>query len=313
MGNSNKGWALVVHSMNVFRDYPSFMVPLLTVWVVYASGILYLKYGFRYQLHGTAADLGVAFLFIFVMSFLILMSCAVVLDAIQQIDTGHPSLARAIRKAVRRDLVRVLPVAIVWAVLWMVLTAIEALLSRDNHGSADDTLTVQSAAETIANYHGFSFSEAFVEALQKGIRMVMFLIVPAISWENLGALQAMKKGLAVLRAHLGLFASGYALTYAAAAIVFIPPFIVFELGTGHRGNPPWIHFPPSVWVATIIYIGLAWSFTFYLEQMFMAQVYLWDLTWEKAVARAKEAGLPVPTFTSIPRPELLAKTPGLFA
>ncbi|MGH7670822.1 MAG: hypothetical protein ACRENQ_15155 [Gemmatimonadaceae bacterium] len=301
--------------MNIFKAYPSFLVPLLSVWVVYASGVLYLKYVFRFGLHGTAEDVGVVFLFIFVMSFLILMSCAVVLDAIRQIETGHPSFTKAIRKAVREDLVRVLPVSFVWAILWMVLTVIEALLSksRDNGSAGNDTLTAESAAETIANYHSFSFSEAFIDALKKGIRMVMFLIVPAIAWENLGAFQAMKKGLAVLRAHLGLFGSGYALTYAAAAIVFLPSAVIFELGTGRHGNPPLIHFPSAVWVATIIYMGLAWSFTVYLEQMFMAQVYLWYLKWEKAVAQAKKAGQPVPAFTSIPRPELLEKTPGLFA
>jgi hypothetical protein len=124
---------------------------------------------------------------------------------------------------------------------------------------------------------------AFIDALKKGVRMVMFLIMPAIAWDNLGFFAATKKGLSVLRAHLGDFASGYALTYAAAAIVFLPPWIIFELRTGRHSNPPLIHFSDSVWVVTTIYVGLAWSFCIYLEQMFMAQLYLWHMKWERKV------------------------------
>jgi hypothetical protein len=151
------------------------------------------------------------------------MSCAVVLEMIRQIEVGNPSLIRAVAKAVGKDMIRVLPLSIVWAAIWFVLTVIEAVLSRfkKNDGNNDDTLTAQNAAATIANFRDFSFSAAFFDALKKGVRMVMFLIMPAIAWEDLGFFAAIKKGLVVLRAHLGDFGSGYALTYAAAGIVII--------------------------------------------------------------------------------------------
>jgi hypothetical protein len=311
-GSWRKGWGLLVHSMNVFKAYPSFLLPILTVWSVYAPTVLYLKYGYQWNQHGLEEDLGVAALFLFGLSFLILMSCAVVLEMIRQIEVGNPSLIRATAKALGKDMFRVLPLSIVWATIWFVLTVIEAFLSKKKE-SNDDNLTAQNAAATIANYREPSFSAAFIDALKKGVRMVMFLIMPAIAWENLGFLAATKKGLSVLRAHLGDFGSGYALTYAAAAIVFLPPGIIFELGTGRHGNPPLIHFPDSVWVGTIIYVGLAWSFSIYLEQMFMAQLYLWHMKWESKVEIAKEEHQPLPEFHSVGRPELLVKTPGLFA
>ena len=312
MGAFGRGWGLVVHSLNVFRSYPSFLVPLLGVWAVYVPGILYLRYGYRWDAHGLRQDLAIVFLFIFALSFLILMSCAVVLDMIRQIETGEPSLSRAVAKAFARDIFKVLPLAVVWALVWFLLTLVEAIFSKKDRDE-DDTLTAQNAAETIANYRDFSFSSAFIEALQKGVRMVVFLIMPAIVWENLPVVDATKKGLAVLRAHLSDFGAGYALTYAAAAVVFLPPAIIFELGTGRHGNPPLVHFPGSVWVATVIYMGLAWSFTIYLEQMFMAQLYLWHMKWEESVSRAKLNHQPLPVFGDVARPELLAKTPGLFA
>jgi hypothetical protein len=103
------------------------------------------------------------------------------------------------------------------------------------------------------------------------------------------------------------------MTYAVASVVFLPPAIILELGTGHHGAPPAIHFAEPVWVAIIIYMGVAWSFSMYLEQMFMAQLYLWHTNWEASVARATAAHQPPPAFDAVPRPELLAKTPGLFA
>ena len=311
-GAWGRGWGLIVHSLNVFRAYPAFLLPILAVWTAYVPSILYLRYEYRWAAHGIGQDIAIAFLFIFALSFLILMSCAVVLDMIRQIETGEPSLARAIEKAFGTDMFKVLPLAIVWAIIWLALTLIEAILSKKK-GNDNEALTAQHAAETIANYRDFSFSSAFIEALQKGVRMVVFLIMPAIAWENLSFYDATKKGLAVLRAHLSDFGAGYALTYAAAAIVFLPPAIIFELGTGRHGNPPLIHFPDAAWVGTIIYMGLAWSFSIYLEQMFMAQLYLWHMKWEESVSQAKMAHQPLPEFDQVGRPELLAKTPGLFA
>lgn len=312
-GSLSRGWALIVHSLSVFRAYPSFLLPIFTVWAIYAPTILYLKYAYQWKLHSDSENFGVFFLFIFALSFLILMSCAVVLEMIRQIESGKPSVIRAVAKAIGKDMYRVLPLAIVWAIIWFVLTVIEAILSKKDDSNKDETMTAQSAAETIANYRDFSFSEAFIDALKKGVRMVMFLIMPAITWENMSFPAATRKGLAVLRAHLGDFASGYALTYAASAVVFLPTLVIFELGTGRHGNPPLFHFPDWVWVGTIIYDGFAWSFCIYLEQLFMAQLYLWNMKWEQKVEEAKRDGKPLPMFTEVERPELLAKTPDLFS
>jgi hypothetical protein len=123
---------------------------------------------------------------------------------------------------------------------------------------------------------------------------------------------ATKKGLGVLKAHLGEFARGYALTYAAAAVVFLPPAILFMLGSRHHGHPPLVHFPDAVWVATTIYVGLAWSFCIYLEQMFVAQLYLWHMKWERKFEVARLIKRPLPAFEDIEPPALLAKIPDLF-
>ncbi len=313
MGSLKKGWGIVVHSLSVFRAYPVFLLPLLAVWAVYATGVLYLRYSFDWKAYGVKGDIGILFAFLFLLSFLILMAFATVLEMIRQAEEGKPSLMRAIARVVGRDLISVVPLALVWAVIWLVLTLLEmALSSNDKESDSDRALNAHQAAETLANFNSFSFSEAFIGALEKGVRMVIFLILPAIAWEHLGFFKGVKKGLTVLRAHMRLFASGYALTYAAAFVAFLPAAIALTVGTGRHGHPPLVQFPDYVWVAIIIYMGCAWSLSLYLEQMFMAQLYQWHMAWQQAAAKAAVAGQRVPRFDEIPRPEILSKTPGLF-
>jgi hypothetical protein len=163
-----RGWELIIHSLNVFKAYPSFLLPILAVWTAYVPAVLYLRYEYRWQAHGIGQDIAIGFLFIFALSFAILMCCAVVLDMIRQIEAGEPSLSKAISKAFGTDMIRVLPLAIVWALVWFVLTLIEAIVSKKRGADDDnDMLTAQHAAETIANYRNFSFSSAFIEALRR--------------------------------------------------------------------------------------------------------------------------------------------------
>lgn len=313
MGSWKKGWHLITHALRVFIAYPVFLVPIMLVWLAYAAGTLYLRYDFPWKQHGAGFDIGATFVCIFALSLLILLSFSAVLELIRQAEVGQPSLIRAIGTVIGRDLLSVLPLAIVWAVIWLALTLIEVVLSNSNKNNHDDAaFSAQQAAMTLADYHNFSLSAAFIDALQKGVRMVMFLILPATAWEHLGFLKGTKKGLAVLRAHLGLFSTGYVFTYAAGIAIFLPATIILMLGTGQHGNPPLIHFPDYVWVATIIYMGFAWSLSLYFEQMYMAQLYLWHMTWERAVAQATAAGQPIPAFKDVPQPELLTKTPALF-
>lgn len=309
-----RGWKLVLHAIAAFRQYPCLILPILIVWLVYAPSVLYFKFYFDWQRHSTGDTLVIAFFLVAFFSLLILLACDVLLKLIEQMEDDTPSMLSAVTATLRKDLLNILPLALAWAFIWFALTLLEAVLSRrDEDDSGDPELDAQSAAEAIADYGSFSFSAAFLEALKKGVRMVVFLILPAIAWGNMNFIQATEKGLVVLKTHLGEFARGYALTYAAAAVVFLPPAIIFTLGERHHHQAPLVHFPDAVWVATIIYCGLAWSFCLYLEQMFVAQLYLWHMKWERKFEVARLSKRPLPEFKSIEPPALLAKVPGLFA
>lgn len=309
-GGWGRGWQLIVSTLRIFQRYPLFIIPIIIVWLIYAPIIIYLKYFFPWNNFGFGVILVTIFLTLFVFSFVLLSSCSIVLELIQQLETGKKlSLGGAFQETVSRGIAKIVPIALVWAIIWFILTIIEALLSKNKEGKEE--FNAGNVAKTLADYREFSLSRAFLQALEKGIRMIVFLILPAVAWEDLSFTDAIKKGLRVLRAHLAEFASGYALTYAAATIVFLPPAIMFELGTGRHGNPPLIHFPDSVWVCVIIYIGFAWSFCMYLEQMFTANLYLWHLKWERKVELSKKQGQPLPDFNDIKQPSLLDNIPDL--
>jgi hypothetical protein len=281
-----------------------FLVPILCAWCVYGPTIIYLRYFFPWKAVSLAEALGVVYLEVFVFSFVILCSSSVLLEMIRQLELGESlSVLQASGRLMQRDTLRILPLAFVWALIWFILTIVEALLSRRDR--RDDEFTAENVARTLADYKDISLSVALIKALEKGVRMVVFLILPAIVWERRPFKEAVKRGLGALKGHVTQFATGYALTYAAAGVVFLPPAVILELGTGRHGNPPMIVFPHWVWIAVIIYIGLAWSFCMYLEQMFMASLYSWQMNWEDAAIEAARRGEPVPAVMKIPVPQLL--------
>jgi hypothetical protein len=302
--------AIIFVHIKILQRYPLFLIPIIIVWFIYASIIIYLKYFFPWHSYNFGVHLGVIFLTLFIFSFIILFSCSILLELIQQLETGKElRLIGAFQQTVSKNMAKILHIALIWAIIWFILTIIEASLSKKKEGK--EGFNAENAAKTLAGYAKFSLSRAFIEALEKGIRMIVFLILPAVAWEDLSFILSIKKGLRVLKAHLAEFASGYALTYAAAVIIFLPPAIIFGLGTGEHGYTPLIHFPDSVWIGVIIYIGFAWSFCMYLEQMFTANLYLWHLKWERKVEFAKQRNQPLPDFKDIEQPSLLDNIPDL--
>lgn len=300
------GWDLIKASIKVFNKYPIFLVPIFLVWLVYAPMILYLKYFFPWDIFSFSEVISIVFIVLFIFTILLCFSCSIVLELIQQLETEKKfSLLQAMRETIGKNMLKVIPLAIIWAIIWLILTIIEALLSKSKERRSG-RFTAENAAKTLVGYGRFSFNRAFFEALNKGVRMVVFLILPAIAWEDLGFFRATRKGLGILKTNLSTFVTGFTLTYLAALIVFLPPGILFYISEEME-----LTLPDFVWVITIIYIGFAWSYSMYLEQMFTANLYLWHMKWEKEVEKAKEQGKPLPKLRDVPRPSILDDVPDL--
>ena len=182
---------------------------------------------------------------------------------------------------------------------------IQAILS-DSEEEKEEELSAKNAAKTLAGVGSFSLSESFFDALQKGTRMVVFLILPAIAWENLSFIAAIRKGIYVLKKNLNIFVGGFLLTLTATFIIYLPPGIIFYISGKFN-----VKFEDWVWVTTLIYCAFAWSFSMYLEQMFTAELYLWHLKWEKAVRKAKKYGQKIPKLNQIDAPSILDRAKDL--
>ena len=138
--------------------------------------------------------------------------------------------------------------------------------------------------------------------------MIVFLIMPAFAWEDLGTGKSYRRGLSILKQRISEFISGYTLSYLAGVIVFLPPGLMFYIHSKFK-----VDFPDWGWVVCIIYIAFAWSYTIYLEQMFTAELYLWQLKWEREVRKAEKEGRIPPTFYEVKRPSITDGTPDLIA
>ncbi|GJL90403.1 MAG: hypothetical protein DHS20C04_00620 [Hyphococcus sp.] len=128
--------------------------------------------------------------------------------------------------------------------------------------------------------------------------MIAFLIFPAVAWEQ--SSKPIKRGLQVARTHSTEFASGILLTEIASAVVFLPPALLFYVVDEAE-----ITVSDGVWYWVIVYCAFAWSISIMLEQLFTAELYLWDMKWRKACDTAMLAGDPAPVLKDVPRPSIL--------
>ena len=301
------GTGLIKESFKAFGKYPSLVIPLLVCWAIYAPIIVHLKFFFVWDNYSTSQQLAIVFFVILIFSFILSVSCLILLELIQQIETGNRLNIFTATFSSIPNVVKSLPVTVAWAVIWFVITVIEMLLRRRRDDDDEDMdFNAENVAKTVAGFEEFSLSAAFFEALRKGVRMIAFLIYPAIAWEKNGFSKSVKKGLAVAKTHKAEFVTGFVLTDLAAAVVFLPPAILFILsGKFH------IEFPEWVWFTTIIYFGFAWSFSMFLEQMFTAELYLWHLLWEKDCSIAKNNGGEMPKLEDVKRPSNMDTIPDL--
>lgn len=307
--NIANGWMVFTQSLEVLGRYPKFLVPIIGWWVLYAPMIIYAQFFFPWSRYQFWAGILFVFLVVFIWSAALGVACLVLLEMIRNTQEGRPvEVGSAFRKVINEDFARALPITFVWAIIHVLLSMIQALMRSDDVSQKDGTLSPQNAAEALAGYiPHFGLSDLFFESSKDALRMIVFLILPGVAWEGLWPMEAIKKGLHILKAHLSIFATGFVLTEMAGITVFIPISILIVFAQ-------W-KYPISnyTWCAAILYSGLALSFVFFLQQMFAAQLYLWHLKWLKAAESAKASGQPLPKLKDIPEPVIFHDVPEFLA
>jgi hypothetical protein len=304
------GVKILSQTAGILRRYPKFFVPLLLCWCVYAPVILYLKFFFPWTNYEFYAQAIVLLLAIVALSFTLGISCMVVLEMIQQIESGEkPKLWRAFSITMSEDFPRALPILFLWSLIWFFISLVQVFTTRKNSGDQGEKFSAENAARTLAGYNAdVSLSDVFFDSLKKGIRMAVFLILPAVAWEELWPTDAARRGLNILKVHLSVFAKGFILTDIASFIILFPAMLLLYVSA--KGK---IHLPDEVWFGIILYSAFAWSLTFFIEQIFGAQLYLWHLKWVKAVEDAKANNTTPPYFQQVPQPSIMDDVPEFVA
>jgi hypothetical protein len=299
--------SLIRHTLRTFFRYPQLVIPLLVSWLVYAPTVLYLEYYVPWRRLEYSEIFLVIFGAIVILSFALSISCLVLLEMVQQVESGQKiGVWRAFVDAVYHDLPKALPIIFVWAIIWAIFAIILAIVSkRDENGDESRSLTVESAARTLSGSgNRFSLTGSFIRSLNKSLRMSVFLIFPSIAWENVGPREAAKRGMRAIRIHLSEFASGFVLSGFVAFVVSLPPMIMFWTADTFD-----LSFSGRVWAMVLIYSGFAWSFAVFVEQMFAGELYLWHLKWEKAGKPGLKNKKRVNKLELVERPSLLDEVP----
>lgn len=302
-GRIKNGMDVIASGLIAFLEYPKLLVPLLLTWIVYGKTILYFKFKFDWEPLTTGQTFATVFGIIFLFSTLLCFSGCWLLEMIEQIENDEdPKLFKALSDTLGSNLVRMLPLAFVWATVWFLLVVLEALLRpKKEKRSKGDYSDEEAVRALVGADQEFSWTGLSFQLIQKMIRMLTFLSLPAICWQNQGPFKAMQSGFKTARKHLVEFLSGYALSEAVAVIIFLPVAILLKFTTGKNA----IKMPEHVWAFVYVYIALAWSFAIYIEQMFTAELYMWHMKWTKAVQKAKESGLAEPELKDVKRPSLI--------
>ena len=235
------------------------------------------------------------FLFIFLITLIISVANIMMLEFMQQIEFGEKiSFFKAFKEAVLLDLLKVIPVALIWAIIWFIILIIKVLTSKKkNRGSSRPEPSPRDAALTLAgaNSGPFTWLKLGLTMFEKIIRMYVFLTLPAIAWENKGPFSAFKRSLEILKKHPMQFLTTYTLTGIASLFMAIP--LIFIIYMDKFG----FFFSPLFWTGVIIYEGIIWTLSIYLEQMSVGLLYLWHIKWLKKGGKGE--------LSDVAKPDLL--------
>lgn len=295
---------LINASFKTFRKHPILALPIFVVWLIYAPLIIYFKWHFDWDLYYVKAQLMIVFLIIYFLAFILSISCSTMLELVQQKETGKEfNLLKALGITLSYNLVPIMVVSLVWALLWFVLVVLKAITKSKGKNSEEEN--AENVARTLAGTSDSSLFSFSIDALLKGIRMVVFLIIPAFAWENKGIRESFTRGYEIVRQRKAEFIAGFTLSLAVEFLVFLPAGFMFYLSS--KG----VVFPDWSWFICIFYIGLAWSYSIYLEQMFGAELYLWQMSYEKEYNKAIKDNTPWPKFSEVRRPSIVDNIPDL--
>lgn len=287
---TDDAWYILTNSCRFLFKKPIFILPISFSWVLLMAAAVYLQYYFQFP-DSFFLSLLYIYLIIFLFSITICIANLMMIEFIQQIESGQNiSFTRTFGASFGINLIKAVPLAMVCGPLWIILVILRILTSR-KRGNKKTEPSVKEIKATLADLSfPLLFFDLSLRLTEKLTRMVVFLALPSIAWENQGPLSAIKRAFHVIEMHTTQFLTTYTLTFATSVVLGIPlvTFIVLDSQVGG--------FPKILWTVVILFEGFVWSLSVYLEQMATAMLYLWHVKWTKNGAKGK--------LNSVSKPDL---------
>ena len=276
---------------------PKSMLSILVFWVILAvfGGIGVLLF----QLAGDPDNLlaGPTLLLFVIgtpMAFVLAgaISSLVLLEMIQQHEiTGTIVLWDALSCTIRKDLPKLVPILLVWSAMVWLITIIQIIISAFWMGFL--SLFGLRADAPI------SLTDRGANVLIKGVRIFMQFTLPAVAWERLSTTKAIKKSWDIIRTAWAEILGAIIFGNVMLVVVVAPLIVLYYLYIGDAINEAWV-------MTTLFVLGaFAYSVGRLLQQIYVAQIYLWFTSWEKELEQAAAQGRFIPPLKDFPRPSLL--------
>lgn len=287
-------------ALKIFKNHPIFLLPLFITWVFIACGIIYFKWFFNWETYNYTGQFIFAYLFYYLASLTILISCSILVELIEQDEKGAKiSMSNAINQTFNNNIGHIIIIAFFWSIIWFLLVLLKIFFSKKDQNK-DDEISAENIAKLLARNDSFSWLNFTFDTLIQALRMIVFIIVPSFAWENRSLYSSFKRGVFIVGKRSSNFIKGFIVSAGVQLIVYLPISILFYIKSKSE-----IEINDIVWFICILYSGFAWSFTIYVEQLFGAELFLWQLNYEKRVKKSIKEGLEIPKFKEIERPKLL--------
>ncbi|GEM_PF-3930088 len=291
------GFQVGFNGLRFMFKNPKSMLSILVFWIILAvfGGIGVLLF----QLAGDPDNLlaGPTLLLFVIgtpMAFVLAgaISSLVLLEMIQQHEiTGTIVFWDALSCTIRKDLPKLVPILLVWSAMVWLITIIQIIISAFWMGFL--SLFGLRADAPI------SLTDRGANVLIKGVRIFMQFTLPAVAWERLSTTKSIKKSWDIIRTAWAEILGAIIFGNVMLVVVIAPLIVLYYLYIGDAINEAWV-------MTTLFVLGaFAYSVGRLLQQIYVAQIYLWFTSWEKELEQAAAQGRFIPPLRDFPRPSLL--------
>ena len=285
MKTIQSGWSVFKRNLKLIFSKPYLLIPMIIALLAPILAAIWFNATYNVETMEILELLLVLFAFTFISIFSIGVASLFILEIIEQLESrGKINPFKALFDMLSKDLWRALPIIILWSlidfILYLLILLLDATRSRKNRPKRPRG-PIQRA----------------VEAFRDLIRMGSMMIFTVIAWEKLGPKESFDKGYRVFKYRFSELLVGWGLNKVMGIILAIPLILIF-MALAANLLPL-----QTTLISVIIYTSIILSLRKLIEQLFVSELYLWYLHYERAKAKALSTGSEPPaSMYDIKRP-----------